>query len=65
MCAIYMLQIIAFHALVTDSSDDVTQSVFPVGHLTAPLLKRAQLLGPCVHNPLNRHTNIRTHLEFC
>lgn len=51
-----MLQTIAFHLLETELSADVTESVFRVDHLTAPLLRRTQLLCCCVHNPLSQHT---------
>lgn len=44
-----------------DLSADVTQSVFPVSHLTAPLLKRTELLGPCVHSPTTTHTFVHSY----
>lgn len=48
-----MVQIVTF-LIVKDLSTDVTQCVFPVAHLTAPLLNWTELL--CVHSPSVTHT---------
>ena len=62
--AIYVAHHLFSHVLVKDLSADVTSCVFPVGHLTAPLLKSTELLGPCVHSPLHHHHHHHHHLTY-